>query len=89
MPYWKLICRRLPCHPAAARALRETGLAVGMAAAGITGSCNPVAGSSAFMWAAAGNGSWRGIEPGELSWAEGWADTSASALSPITCCSNT
>lgn len=36
-----------------------------MAAAGITGSCNPVDGSSAFMWAAAGNGSWRGLEPGE------------------------
>ncbi|KAI7843307.1 hypothetical protein COHA_003138 [Chlorella ohadii] len=51
-------------NPSAARALRESGQAIGMAAAGITGSCNPVDGSSAFMWAAAGNGSWRGLEPG-------------------------
>ena len=61
----QLPSRRDTLLPAAARALRESGLAVGITAAGVTGSCNPTDGSSAFMWAAAGNGSWLGIEPGE------------------------
>jgi hypothetical protein len=49
---------------AAIRALRESGRRVGMSAAGILSSCNPVDAGYLPMWAAAANGSWLGVLPG-------------------------
>lgn len=43
------------------RALASSGLPVGIAGAGIVGSCNPAEGNYKRFWAAAGNGSWQGV----------------------------
>ncbi|KAI3429238.1 hypothetical protein D9Q98_005337 [Chlorella vulgaris] len=53
-----------PANPSAIRALRESGRRVGMSAAGILSSCNPVDAGYLPMWAAAANGSWLGVLPG-------------------------
>ena len=59
-------CAHANTHCAAAvRALAESGLAVGISAAGIIGSCNPADAGYQAVFGAAGNGSWLGLIPGK------------------------
>lgn len=51
---------------AAVRALAASGLAVGVTGAGVVGSCNPANAGYRPLFAAAANGSWLGIVPGEV-----------------------
>lgn len=50
---------------AAVRALAASGLAVGMTGAGVVGACNPAEAGYRPLFAAAANGSWLGVVPGE------------------------
>ena len=58
---------------------------MGIAGAGITGSCNPEGGNWREMWAAAGNSSWLGVLPGvRRAW--GRLCVGASRLQPARLC---